>query len=78
MIDVEALATAVVPFLTAAIGAYGSQVVSRATDQGVEAASDAFTGGRRELADLVARCTTETGAASPLVPVAGHGASNAS
>jgi len=49
MIEVGELAGTVVPFLSAAAGAYGSAVVTKATEQGTDAAADATVGVGRKL-----------------------------
>jgi hypothetical protein len=69
VIDVGAAAATVFPFLTAAIGAYGGQVVSKAMDQavdhGVGAAADATVGiGRRMLGRLLRSSRSEEIAAA--------------
>jgi hypothetical protein len=54
MIEVGELAGTVVPLLSAAAGAYGSAVVSKATEQGTDAAANATVGaGRRLLGRLL-------------------------
>lgn len=65
MIEVGELAGTVVPFLSAAAGAYGSAVVSKATEQGTAAAADATVGvGRRLLERLLSsRRSAQVGAA---------------
>lgn len=55
MVDVGGLAGAVVPFLSAAAGAYGSAVVQRVTERSADVTADATVGwGRRLLGRLLA------------------------
>lgn len=49
MVDVGEVAGAVVPFLSATAGAYGSAVVQRVTDQSAAATADATVGWGRRL-----------------------------
>ena len=65
MIEVGELAGTVVPFLSAAAGAYGSAVVTKATEQGTDAAADATVGlGGRLLGRLLtSRRSAQVGAA---------------
>ncbi|MET7424532.1 RIP homotypic interaction motif-containing protein [Dactylosporangium sp. NPDC005555] len=53
MIDIGEVTSAVVPFVSAAVGAYGTAVVQRVVDQAGDATADATVGvGRRVLRRL--------------------------
>ncbi|MFI7544441.1 hypothetical protein [Actinoplanes sp. NPDC049599] len=65
MIEVGELAGTVVPFLSAAAGAYGSAVVAKVSERGSDAAADATVGVGRRLLDrlLASRRSAQVGAA---------------